>query len=582
MAYLLLSHRGTHHGQSDFTLTLHKGEACVGHLDYSVYGGVPAIQYLAVEHPHRRKGYGTRLVCALQADFPRQEIEWGSLTADGAALRNALSLVVVVDPAVAAERSRLTALRSRRDALLDIAKRFHEKASVSQSQRDEYHQQTAPLNDLHDAIDELEQQLAGRALSKRLISLKGHGVNHMKDEDQQKANAAMVKSESTHLVDKDGDLVLVASDGTRFDQSDMERMKSPTSLPVDDTAEFYRWYENGGKARERPLDARELASYLVKERGYAPAEANDAVQFDSHSREDDQAVWNAIAEYRHGLASKTTAEGENGLFFEAVSWQGQGYFGKVHMPNRRDVATVPRPNLRCPEDLYKTPGQALDACRQRAESMLYRATEGEATSPVTRCRLIVARSENEAMVQARKIVDSSDALGHWISLSLPETEGTFHAHREAPGRVFCQVVFADSARVVPKTEYLRKLLSPSSANDQAEVQGLIDAFDTKTKVIGGVVRWSANDQVPPQAVLDLWVFSGKAFDVELSTKTRDKETSRFLADYRAINAGRKPSSEEFSEMRAAFGPDTRVGNVVTGDDYELRSENVRPAPRRKF
>lgn len=287
-----ISHRGTHHGQSDFTLTLHECDATVGHLDYSVYLGVPEIQYVVVLPAHRRRGYGTELVRALQAEFPEQQIKWGVLTDDGAALRNSLPVVLVADPAVAAARVRLNALKGQRDVLMGRAQRYRKQASVSQSQVEEFHRMIAPLNDLGDSIAALEQALAGRSDAKCLITFDEGVVPHMKEKGQMAKSSGVVT-----VVEEDGDLMLVSADGTRFDQSDMERMKRPTALFATDTAEFYRWYEFGGKARPRPLDAKELSSYLVGECGYSPPEAEDAVIFASHARHGDVAVWNAIANY---------------------------------------------------------------------------------------------------------------------------------------------------------------------------------------------------------------------------------------------------------------------------------------------
>jgi hypothetical protein len=92
--------------------------------------------------------------------------------------------------------------------------------------------------------------------------------------------------------------VLVAPDGTRFDQADMLRMERPAKGTFkEDSAEFFRWYEYGGVARERPLDAAELATVLV-ERGYSLEEAEDRVQRDSYAHPDDRAIWRAVSAFR--------------------------------------------------------------------------------------------------------------------------------------------------------------------------------------------------------------------------------------------------------------------------------------------
>ncbi|TDF52355.1 hypothetical protein [Cupriavidus sp. L7L] len=132
-----------------------------------------------------------------------------------------------------------------------------------------------------------------------------------------------------------------------------------------------------------------------------------------------------------------------------------------------------------------------------------------------------------------------------------------------------------------RTEYIQKYLSPRIPNDAKEAQRVLDGFESKAQVEAGVVRWLSNRQVPPQPVLDLWKFAGKSFDIALSAKVREAEVSDFLAQYRAINAGRKPSSEQFAEMRSAFGADAQPMDIVTGDRYDLEREQVVQRPRLK-
>lgn len=88
--------------------------------------------------------------------------------------------------------------------------------------------------------------------------------------------------------------VIVAPDGTRLESADFERMRWPVESFVDDSPEFFRWYEAGGKARERPLDAAELSTYLVEQYGVSKEEADEYVLRYSGARAGDIAVWNAI------------------------------------------------------------------------------------------------------------------------------------------------------------------------------------------------------------------------------------------------------------------------------------------------
>ncbi|WP_199032189.1 hypothetical protein [Ralstonia sp. ASV6] len=131
---------------------------------------------------------------------------------------------------------------------------------------------------------------------------------------------------------------------------------------------------------------------------------------------------------------------------------------------------------------------------------------------------------------------------------------------------------AEAQRILASSHV--RALSTARIFEVAEpVQNAV-GFESDAAVTDGVVRWNSNGRVPPQEILDLWAFLGKPFDPAKSTEARVAETKQFLADYRAQNDGRKPGDEELAEMRANFGPDARVVNVVTGDRYDLRTGQV--------
>ena len=83
----------------------------------------------------------------------------------------------------------------------------------------------------------------------------------------------------------------------------------------------------------------------------------------------------------------------------------------------------------------------------------------------------------------------------------------------------------------------------------------------------GVVRWKSNGEVPPQDVLEIWADAGFSFDFDESNKVREKEFAQFVKRYRKVNKG--PSAEDKSEMRASFGPGTKVVNIITGRTTQL-------------
>jgi hypothetical protein len=92
----------------------------------------------------------------------------------------------------------------------------------------------------------------------------------------------------------------------------------------------------------------------------------------------------------------------------------------------------------------------------------------------------------------------------------------------------------------------------------ADIQG-----DEKAYQDGAVRRWKSNGRViPPDVYKDAGLTCSAAHE-----SAYRKETDAFLADYRKRMANHVPSAEEAFEMRAAFGPDVEVVNVLTGRRY---------------
>lgn len=100
------------------------------------------------------------------------------------------------------------------------------------------------------------------------------------------------------------------------------------------------------------------------------------------------------------------------------------------------------------------------------------------------------------------------------------------------------------------------------AYTDSEAQRLAHQLRTEATITDGVVRWNSNNQVPPADIVALAPQIGLPVDVAACTVARDADTAAFLTIYR-----KRPhhvSAEERAEMRAAFGPGTKVVNVITG------------------
>lgn len=104
--------RGAHHGQMDCTLALRDGCHILGFVDYAVYQGQPAIQMIHVVPAHRRRRLASQMLAHLQSLYPDREIDWGSLTTAGAALKAAIP-VRVEQTEHAPAFARLARLRGR-------------------------------------------------------------------------------------------------------------------------------------------------------------------------------------------------------------------------------------------------------------------------------------------------------------------------------------------------------------------------------------------------------------------------------------------------------------------------------------
>jgi hypothetical protein len=90
-----------------------------------------------------------------------------------------------------------------------------------------------------------------------------------------------------------------AAEVAQFEQSERARMTRPwRGLFQEDSPEYYRWYEYGGATRPRPLDRDELVAYLVGERGYDQESAIVSVDFYSHARADDKALWATLEQQK--------------------------------------------------------------------------------------------------------------------------------------------------------------------------------------------------------------------------------------------------------------------------------------------
>jgi len=93
----------------------------------------------------------------------------------------------------------------------------------------------------------------------------------------------------------------------------------------------------------------------------------------------------------------------------------------------------------------------------------------------------------------------------------------------------------------------------------------MDFFDEAYKDEMNVWRWKSNDRVPPDDCLEeAGIDDGTRKRCKMY---RDEETTKFIKEYRKSMEDYEPDAEHMYEMRAAFGEDVDVVNVITGKTY---------------
>lgn len=137
-----------HHGQIDMLMQAVRGELTVGTIRYSIFERRPHISMIEVLEDYRRQGIATQMLRYLQGQYPNEEIVWGYLTEDGAALYHAL-VDEQPNPDYLRVQSDLEAITREYDAYVT---RMDGGAILSP-------QEAADMDDLEDTQYRLEKEL---------------------------------------------------------------------------------------------------------------------------------------------------------------------------------------------------------------------------------------------------------------------------------------------------------------------------------------------------------------------------------------------------------------------------------------
>ena len=100
----------------------------------------------------------------------------------------------------------------------------------------------------------------------------------------------------------------------------------------------------------------------------------------------------------------------------------------------------------------------------------------------------------------------------------------------------------------------------------AKMQKRADNDEIRTNAEGAAF-WNSNGNYIPSDCAEILSYTDFPFSVEATAKAREAQTAMQLEAYRKSYKG--PSEEEKAEMRAAFGTDTTVMDIITGEKIRL-------------
>jgi predicted acetyltransferase len=150
---------GSYSNQTDILLSLYTDNQIVATLAYSEYLKKPFINYINVLPEHRRKGYAKKLLKKLQDNYPKEEIRWGSLTPDGAKLKDSVKFKTIRNDEIADKVEKIKKLSEQLVEVNDVLYKLFGK-------RDRTEDDTKLLSKLFDkqtnleyAIENLERQI---------------------------------------------------------------------------------------------------------------------------------------------------------------------------------------------------------------------------------------------------------------------------------------------------------------------------------------------------------------------------------------------------------------------------------------
>lgn len=85
----------------------------------------------------------------------------------------------------------------------------------------------------------------------------------------------------------------------------------------------------------------------------------------------------------------------------------------------------------------------------------------------------------------------------------------------------------------------------------------------------GAIKWKSNGKYLFDDFCEMLEYGGFEFSRQATNEKREAQSNEFLKEYKNYRQSREYSDEELYEMRAAFGEDAEIVDVITGESIDL-------------
>jgi len=161
----------SHSGQLDMRLNaVGPTGQTVGYIDYSEFRGEIHIKYIEVLPDYRRGGVGTKLMQALQQEYPNKEINTGMLTEEGSQLYQSLPKQTIENKPYELLLNEKKEKSKRLQIVENKLDEFYSAKEKDESRQPEFLALGDEWNEIYDRIRDIDSELSEMTPSQTLIS----------------------------------------------------------------------------------------------------------------------------------------------------------------------------------------------------------------------------------------------------------------------------------------------------------------------------------------------------------------------------------------------------------------------------